>query len=160
MTTKIFIVHAEWCPHCVTLMETLQTIAETVEKIGGLGNPSKNDELNTKGASTTLNINGTIVVLIEEKQLNKPEIKGILGNTHIAGFPTILEKKNNGLVEYNGGRDKDSLLKLFETSSAIGGRTRKRRRKRTRKRTERKRARKRARKKARKTSRKKVSWLF
>ena len=95
MSARYLIVHAEWCPHCVTLLDTMKTLG---------GNPSKTGEYN---------VNGTIVRAIEQKELNNPEIKAILGNRHIAGFPTILIKNNNSFNEYNGSRDIESLRQLF-----------------------------------------------
>jgi len=68
------------------------------------GNPSKTGEYN---------VNGTTVRAIEQKELNNPDIKVILGNRHIEGFPTILIKNKNSFDEYNGSRDIESLRQLF-----------------------------------------------
>jgi hypothetical protein len=98
---------------------------ETMQKIGG--KPSENGEYT---------VEGTKVRAIERNEFDNPEIKGILGNRHIAGFPTILIKKENGFDEYDGPRDGVSLTNLFtkdakkqRSSSVMGGRRRKTRRK-------------------------------
>jgi arsenate reductase-like glutaredoxin family protein len=144
MHISFYIIHAEWCHHCVTLLETMQTI-------GGV--PSKNGEYNVKG---------TIVKAIEQKELNNPETQNILGNIQISGFPTILIKNNNDFNEYNGLRDSESLLKLFKKNKKqmrrpiVAGQARKTARRKTarRKTARRKTAR-------RKTARRKtVSWIF
>lgn len=98
MHTKFYIVHAEWCPHCVTLLDTMKTIG---------GYPSKQGEYN---------VNGTIVRAIEQKELSKPEVKTILDNKRIKAFPTILIKNKNGFNEYNGPREAESLIQLFSKS--------------------------------------------
>ena len=95
MSVRFYIVHAEWCPHCVTLLDTMKILD---------GNPSKTGEYN---------VNGTTVRAIEQKELNNPDIKVILGNRHIEGFPTILIKNKNSFDEYNGSRDIESLRQLF-----------------------------------------------
>jgi len=95
MHTKFYIVHAEWCPHCVTLLDTMKTIG---------GYPSKQGEYN---------VNGTIVRAIEQKELSKPEVKTILDNKRIKAFPTILIKNKTDFNEYNGPREAESLIQLF-----------------------------------------------
>jgi glutaredoxin len=158
MTTNIYVVHAEWCPHCVSLLETLKTIG---------GPPSKNGEYN---------VNGTTVSAIEEKELNNEDTKKILGNRPITGFPTILVKNKSEFVEYDGPRDSASLLNLVSKHksqgkkmrhSVTGGRRIKGSRKRSRKmlrkgsrKGSRKGLIKRSRKGSRKTAKKTVSWLF
>jgi thiol-disulfide isomerase/thioredoxin len=142
MQTNFFIVHAEWCPHCVTLMNTIETLAK---------NKSNNGEYN---------VNETMVRAIEQKELNNPEIKKILEDRVIEGFPTILVRNTNGFDEYNGSRDESKLLELFSNDKNIkktGGRPIMRRR---RTKTRRKTGRKRKRKTVRKRKRKTVSWLF
>ena len=95
MSVRYFIVHAEWCPHCVTLLDTMKTLC---------GNPSKTGEYN---------LNGAKIRAIEQQELINPEIKAILGNIPIVGFPTILVKIKNSFDEYNGSRDIESLRQLF-----------------------------------------------
>ena len=144
--TRFFIVHAEWCPHCVTLLDTMKTLS---------GNPSKIGEYN---------VNGTIVRAIEQKELNNPDIKAILGNRHIAGFPTILIKNNNSFNEYNGSRDIESLRQLFSKPKKSKKFSKKQRKVRERKPRERKvrqsktTKRKKSTRKTRKP--KSTSWLF
>jgi thiol-disulfide isomerase/thioredoxin len=95
MHTKFYIIHADWCPHCITLLETMKTIG---------GYPSKQGEYN---------VNGTIVRAIEQKELSKPQVKTILGNKRINAFPTILIKNRTGFNEYKGPRETESLIQLF-----------------------------------------------
>ena len=146
MSARYLIVHAEWCPHCVTLLDTMKTLG---------GNPSKTGEYN---------VNGTIVRAIEQKELNNPDIKAILGNRHIAGFPTILIKNNNSFNEYNGSRDIESLRQLFSKPKKSKKFSKKQRKVRERKPRERKvrqsktTKRKKSTRKTRKP--KSTSWLF
>ena len=140
MDTKFFIVHAEWCLHCITLMETIKTIG---------GYPSGKGEYD---------INGTIVRVIEQKELGNPDVKAILGDRHVQGFPTILIKTKNNFEEYNGPRDGDSLRQLFHTDKNPKQQIKKRQRQ--KRKTIRKNARKNARKTPRRPAKKSVSWLF
>jgi transposase len=116
-----------------------------MKTIGGY--PSKNGEYN---------VNGEIVREIEQKELSKPDIKKILGDRQIDGFPTILIKNNKSFDEYNGSRDIDSLRQLFskpKKSKKFSKNKNKRKRKTLRKRKS---------KRNRKTTRKPkpLSWLF
>jgi len=102
------------------------------------------------------NVNGTMVRAIEQKELSKPDIKTILGDRHIDGFPSILIKNKNSFDEYNGSRDIESLRQLFskpKKSKKISKKQKRRQRKTVRNR-------KRARKKKTVRNRKTVSWLF
>jgi len=151
MSVDGYIFHAEWCPHCVTLMKTMGSIADTPLEKG------------------KYNVNGTVIVAIERNDLNNPETKKILGNTSIVGFPTILMKKEKELVEYVGARDSDSLIELFKeyntqqknikngkrSATTRGGRRKPTRRKPTRRKTVRRKTTKR-----KTTKRKTMSWLF
>lgn len=95
MYTRFYIIHAKWCPHCITLLDTMKTIG---------GYPSKRGEYN---------VNGTIVRAIEQSELNKPDVKAILKKRQIKAFPTILIKNKSGFSEYNGPREPESLIELF-----------------------------------------------
>jgi len=95
MYTRFYIIHAKWCPHCITLLDTMKTIG---------GYPSKRGEYN---------VNGTIVRAIEQSELNKPDVKTILKRRQIKAFPTILIKNKSGFSEYNGPREPESLIELF-----------------------------------------------
>jgi len=144
MHTNFYIIHAEWCPHCVTLLDTMKTIG---------GYPSKNGEYN---------VNGTIIRAIEQKELENPETKTILGDRHIEGFPTILVKNNNNFDEYNGSRDNDSLIQLFSKHKKPKKYIKNQRRhtRKTGRKTRRKTGRKIGRKTGRKIIKKPTSWLF
>lgn len=103
-TTQHYIIHANWCPHCVTLINTIDNMKEA-EKI--------NEDMRKIGGSN--------VQLIEQEDLEKPYVKNILGGYKITGFPTILSIKNDKIEEYNGLRDETSLLKHFKEKDIVGG---------------------------------------
>jgi len=141
MSARYLIVHAEWCPHCVTLLDTMKTLG---------GNPSKTGEYN---------VNGAKVRAIEQEELNNPEIKAILGNRPIVGFPTILIKTKNSFDEYNGSRDIESLRQLFSKPKKSKKFSKKQRKPRERKvRQSKTTKRKKSTRKTRKP--KSTSWLF
>lgn len=94
---KHFIFHANWCQHCVNLMDTLHNMKQ-VEKI---------DDNNFK-------IGGSKVRLVEQQEMKSKSIQKILGGYVVRGFPTILSINNNNIEEYNGLRDESSLLEHFK----------------------------------------------
>lgn len=96
-TTKHYIFHANWCPHCVTLMNTLHNMKQ-VEKID----------------DNRIIIGGSEVRLVEQQEMETETVKKILGGYVVRGFPTILSISNNNIEEYNGLRDENSLLEHFK----------------------------------------------
>ena len=96
-TTKHFILHANWCSHCVNLMDTLNNMKQ-VEKID----------------NNIIKIGGSKVRLIEQQEIESEAVKKILGGYVVRGFPTILSISNNNIEEYEGLRDESSLLEHFK----------------------------------------------
>ena len=95
--TKHYIFHANWCSHCVNLMDTLHNMKQ-VEKVD----------------NNKIIIGGSEVRLVEQQEMNTKQIKKILGGYVVRGFPTILSISNNNIEEYDGLRDESSLLEHFK----------------------------------------------
>lgn len=82
---ELMLFKAEWCGHCKSFLPTWEKIS--------------ND--------SNLNINFKIF----DSEKNKKEIN----EYNIEGFPTIMYKVNDKLIEYNGSRDVESIKKFISS---------------------------------------------
>ena len=84
--TDIYLFKAEWCGHCVGFKPTWNEISSAYK---------------TKYNFITL-----------DADANKAEIK----KWNIQGYPTIIKKVGNTAVEFNGTRDKESIIDFINSS--------------------------------------------
>lgn len=94
---KHYIFHAVWCPHCTTLLDTLNDI----------------NQMETTD-SNKLIIGGSEVRLVEQQEMYDKSIQKILGGYVVKSFPTILSISNKNIKEYEGPRDEISLIEHFK----------------------------------------------
>jgi thiol-disulfide isomerase/thioredoxin len=80
---ELMLFKADWCGHCKHFLPTWEKI-------------SKNTDLN-------------VSFKIFDSDNNKKEIE----EYKISGFPTIMYKVNNKLIEYNGDRDENSIKEFI-----------------------------------------------
>lgn len=79
----VYLFKADWCPHCIAFKPTWKTLQQNME-----------DKIN-------------FVTIDSEK--NKEEIK----NFGVSGFPTIMLKTNDKVIEYVGDRSLDGLKEFI-----------------------------------------------
>jgi thiol-disulfide isomerase/thioredoxin len=80
---ELMLFKADWCGHCKHFLPTWEKI-------------SKNTDLN-------------VSFKIFDSDKNRKEID----EYNISGFPTIMYKVNNKLIEYNGDRDENSIKEFI-----------------------------------------------
>ncbi len=81
--SELMLFKADWCGHCKNFLPTWEKI-------------SKNTGLN-------------VSFKIFDSDKNKKEID----EYNISGFPTIMYKVNDKLIEYNGDRDENSIKEFI-----------------------------------------------
>ena len=80
---EMMLFKANWCGHCKTFLPTWEKI-------------SKDSNLN-----------------VNFKTFDSEQDKKIIEQYNIQGFPTIMYKVDNTLIEYNGNRDANSIKEFI-----------------------------------------------
>jgi thiol-disulfide isomerase/thioredoxin len=83
---ELYLFKAEWCGHCKSFKDTWKKLEETMGK----------------------NIN----FIAYDSEKNSKEIK----EWQVTGFPTIIYRKNDKAIEYNGPREFNSLVEFVNSN--------------------------------------------
>ncbi len=130
-----YIIHANWCGHCVKLINS-------IKKYTTDGNNYLFGKANIEA--------------FEQNELENDRAKKIFGGYQFSGFPTILKSCEDGkrFEEFSGERTPENLIEFFN-KTINGGKKRRRNKNKSRKRI------KKPNKKRRKTKKNGIfTWLF
>jgi thiol-disulfide isomerase/thioredoxin len=130
-----YIIHANWCGHCIKLMDSIKDYSTG-------GNKYLFDKAN--------------VEVFEQNDLENDRVKKILGGYQFSGFPTIIRSNGDGksFDEFKGDRTPENLIEFFN-KTINGGKKRRRNKNKSRKRI------RKVNKKRRKTKKNGIfTWLF
>ena len=98
MKTHIIKLWASWCGHCVSMNEIWPDVVSAVDSKHVMFHAVESADM--KGDNSELHL--------KNKELKTDKIKVM------AGYPTLLKMKNDLVTNYEGPRDKDSLIKWIK----------------------------------------------
>ncbi len=89
--TKIYMVYADWCPHCKTVKPMMEALKATVSSEPAL-----------KGKS--------VAVELIDGESKSPLLAEL---PEVRGFPTFFIKRGDKVTEYKGAREKEAIVEAL-----------------------------------------------
>lgn len=91
--TKLYMVYADWCPHCKVVKPMMETLKATI------------------GSEPALKGKSVAVELIDGES-KSPLLKEL---PEVRGFPTFFIKRGEQVTEYKGPREKEAIVEALST---------------------------------------------